>query len=107
MAVHIVTDSAADLTDAESEALGVTVVPLSIRFGNEEFVDRRDLTPSEFYAKLAAASVLPETAAPARRAPRAARPAGDAPARPPRPARATGPATEPDNEQPTSEGEGA
>jgi DegV family protein with EDD domain len=64
MAVHIVTDSAADLTDAESEALGVTVVPLSIRFGNEEFVDRKDLTPSEFYAKLAAASVLPETAAP-------------------------------------------
>ncbi len=65
MAVRIVTDSAADLTDAESDALGVTVVPLSIRFGSEEYVDRKDLTPSEFYAKLAAASVLPETAAPA------------------------------------------
>lgn len=64
MAVRIVTDSAADLTDAESEALGVTVVPLSIRFGTEEFVDRKDLTPAEFYAKLASASVLPETAAP-------------------------------------------
>ena len=64
MAVRIVTDSAADLTDEESEALGVTVVPLSIRFGAEEFVDRKDLTPAEFYAKLASASVLPETAAP-------------------------------------------
>ncbi len=64
MAVRIVTDSAADLTDEESEALGVTVVPLSIRFGAEEFVDRKDLTPEAFYAKLASASVLPETAAP-------------------------------------------
>lgn len=65
MAVRIVTDSAADLTDAEAEALDVAVVPLSIRFGTEEFVDRRDLTPAEFYAKLTSASVLPETAAPA------------------------------------------
>lgn len=65
MAVHIVTDSAADLTDAESAALGVSVVPLSIRFGDEEFVDRRDLSPQEFYDKLASAAELPETAAPA------------------------------------------
>ena len=64
MAVRIVTDSAADLTDAEAGELGITVVPLTIRFGEEEYVDRRDLTPSEFYAKLASASVLPETAAP-------------------------------------------
>jgi DegV family protein with EDD domain len=64
MAVRIVTDSAADLTDEEAAALGVTVVPLSIRFGAEEFVDRRDLTPAQFYEKLGSASVLPETAAP-------------------------------------------
>jgi DegV family protein with EDD domain len=64
MAVRIVTDSAADLTDEESAALGVTVVPLSIRFGSEEYVDRKDLTPAEFYAKLGSAAVLPETAAP-------------------------------------------
>ena len=64
MAVHIVTDSAADLTDAEAEELGVTVVPLSIRFADEEFVDRRDLSPHQFYAKLDSAAQLPETAAP-------------------------------------------
>lgn len=64
MAVRIVTDSAADLTDAESAELGVSVVPLSIRFADEEYVDRRDLTPTEFYAKLDSATVLPETAAP-------------------------------------------
>jgi DegV family protein with EDD domain len=65
MAVRIVTDSAADLTDEEAAELGVRVVPLTIRFGEDEFVDRQDLTPAEFYARCAASPVLPETAAPA------------------------------------------
>ena len=64
MAVRIVTDSAADLTDEHAAKLGVRVVPLTIRFGSEEFVDRKDLTPAEFYARCAASPVLPETAAP-------------------------------------------
>ena len=64
MAVRVVTDSAADLTDELAAELGVRVVPLTIRFGSEEFVDRQDLTPAEFYARCAASSVLPETAAP-------------------------------------------
>ena len=64
MAVRIVTDSAADLTDELADKLGVRVVPLTIRFGSEEFVDRKDLAPSEFYARCAASPVLPETAAP-------------------------------------------
>ena len=64
MAVRVVTDSAADLTDEEAAELRVEVVPLTIRFGEEEFVDRRDLTPAEFYARCAASPVLPETAAP-------------------------------------------
>lgn len=64
MPVRVVTDSAADLTDEEAAELHVRMVPLSIRFGSEEFVDRQDLTPAEFYARCAASSVLPETAAP-------------------------------------------
>src|SRR5437879_2496715 len=64
MAVRVVTDSAADLTAELAAELGVRVVPLTIRFGSEEFVDRQDLTPSEFYARCAASPVLPETAAP-------------------------------------------
>ncbi|MGH9274337.1 MAG: DegV family protein [Acidimicrobiales bacterium] len=65
MAVRIVTDSSSDLTDDEVAAHGIEVVPLTIRFGDEEFEDRTDLTVEAFYEKLAAASVLPETAAPA------------------------------------------
>ncbi|MBW3547227.1 MAG: DegV family protein [Actinobacteria bacterium] len=64
MAVRVVTDSASDLTDELAAELGVEVVPLSIRFGDEEYVDRRDLSPAAFYDKLASSSVLPETAAP-------------------------------------------
>lgn len=62
--IAIVTDSSSDLPAAEAERLGVAVVPLTIRFGNEEFVDRKDLTPEEFWARCASSTSLPETAAP-------------------------------------------
>jgi DegV family protein with EDD domain len=65
MAVRIVTDSSSDLTDEEVASHGIEVVPLSIRFGDEEFEDRTQLTVEAFYEKLAASTVLPETAAPA------------------------------------------
>ena len=41
--VHIVTDSSCDLSEADTTAWGVGVVPLSIRFGSEEFIDREEL----------------------------------------------------------------
>jgi DegV family protein with EDD domain len=40
------------------------VVPLSIRFGDDEFVDRVELSNDDFYARMAASDTLPETAAP-------------------------------------------
>ena len=63
--IRVVTDSACDLPAAIAEELDVAIVPLTIRFGSEEYVDRRDLSPQAFWRKVAAASVLPETAAPA------------------------------------------
>jgi len=63
--VRIVTDSSCDLTDEEVAAHGIEVVPLSIRFGSNEYEDRSELSVESFYEKLAASSVLPETAAPA------------------------------------------
>jgi DegV family protein with EDD domain len=64
MPVKVVTDSACDLDDALVEELGIAVVPLSIRFGDEEFVDRVTLSPQQFYDKMATSATLPETAAP-------------------------------------------
>ena len=65
MPVKVVTDSACDLDDAVVAELGITIVPLSIRFGSEEYVDRVNLSPQQFYDKMAASSTLPETSAPA------------------------------------------
>ena len=62
--IVIVTDSSSDLPIDEAERLGILVVPLSIRFGAEEYVDRADLSPAEFWAKCKDSSTLPETAAP-------------------------------------------
>src|SRR3954452_22443102 len=64
-AVRIVTDSACDLDNDEASALGIDIVPLSIRFGDEEFTDRVDLSVEEFYRRLAESAALPETSAPA------------------------------------------
>ncbi len=64
MSLRIVTDSSCDLPPELAAAHGIDIVPLTIRFGEEEFVDRRDLTPEEFWARCASSPVLPETAAP-------------------------------------------
>ncbi len=65
MAVRIVTDSACDLPESVATDLGIEIVPLSIRFGDTEFIDRVELSTAEFWAKAATTSGLPETAAPA------------------------------------------
>ncbi len=65
MSVRIVTDSAADLPADEVERLGVEVVPLSIRFGSDEYTDGVDLSVGQFYDRLASSADLPETSAPA------------------------------------------
>ena len=62
--VHIVTDSSCDLTEEQVAAAGIRVVPLNIRFGAEEFIDREQLSVSDFYAKMASTGILPETSAP-------------------------------------------
>lgn len=64
MPVRIVTDSACDLSDADLETYGIGLVPLSIRFGDDEFVDRTELPTSEFYQRMASSEHLPETSAP-------------------------------------------
>ena len=64
MPVKIVTDSAADLPKEPAEAHDIRVVPLSIRFGDDEYTDGVDLTPQAFYDTMAATDTLPATAAP-------------------------------------------
>jgi DegV family protein with EDD domain len=62
--MKIVTDSGADLPAAEIADLGVTVAPLYINFPEGE-VSSSDLTPDQFYDRLAAmAPHIPTTAQP-------------------------------------------
>jgi DegV family protein with EDD domain len=65
MPVRIVTDSSCDLPEEVTNDLGIEVVPLTVRFGDEEFVDRVELSVSDFYRRMATSDDLPQTAAPA------------------------------------------
>jgi DegV family protein with EDD domain len=62
--VRVVTDSSCDLPADLATELDIDIVPLTIRFGSDEFVDRQDLSPKEFWSRSASSSVLPETSAP-------------------------------------------
>src|SRR3954452_3262660 len=64
MTVRVVTDSACDLLPEMCEQLGIEVVPLTIRFGDKEYVDRKELSSEEFWRQLGSAPALPETSAP-------------------------------------------
>lgn len=62
--VKILTDSLADIPAPLIEELEIAVVPCTVRFGAEEFIDRVNLFPTEFYRKLVASPTLPTTAFP-------------------------------------------
>jgi DegV family protein with EDD domain len=64
MTVKIVTDTLSDITEDLAKELDITVVPLYVRFGEEIFRDRVDMTSEEFYRRLVSESVLPSTTQP-------------------------------------------
>jgi DegV family protein with EDD domain len=62
--LHLVTDSTSDLLAEEARALGVTVVPLTVRFGDEQFRDGIDIDAAAFYQRLTTSPVTPTTSQP-------------------------------------------
>jgi len=64
MTVKIVTDSGSDITQEEAKKLGINVVPVYLRFGDEVYRDGVDIDSDEFYRKLMTSPVHPSTAAP-------------------------------------------
>ena len=63
MSVKIIVDSTVDMTDALRTQMAA-VVPLSVRFGDEEFKDGETITAQKFYEMLAASEELPTTSQP-------------------------------------------
>ena len=61
MSVKLVIESSADINSVEAEKLGITMLPIPISFGEEEFMDGVDISVEEFYDKLVKCSTLPKT----------------------------------------------
>ena len=62
--IQIITDSTCDINKEEAAALGIHIVPLTVRFGNEEYLDGFTLSNEEFYQKLESCEELPVTSQP-------------------------------------------
>lgn len=62
--VAIFTDSASDMDPAEAAASGITIIPLLVTFGTQEFKAGVDLTTAEFWERMTAPEApFPKTAA--------------------------------------------
>ncbi len=61
MAVRIVTDSASDISQELAKKWDITVIPLNVRFGDEEYLDGVTLSGHDFYKKLLETDVIPKT----------------------------------------------
>lgn len=59
MNVRIIVDSTSDLTEKTKQRL--TIVPLTLRFGDEEYIDGVTINHKQFYEKLIESDVLPTT----------------------------------------------
>lgn len=59
--IKILVDSACDLEQSDAQALGVSLLPLQIRFGEEEFLDGVTLSHRAFFEKLVETNTLPQT----------------------------------------------
>ncbi len=61
MAVKLLIDSASDVSFEEAKKLGVELVSMEVRFGDETYFDGVDLMPNMFYEKLVESDELPKT----------------------------------------------
>lgn len=59
MNIRIIVDSASDMVGKEREHL--TVVPMTVTFGEKQYLDGVELSPNEFYEKLIEGNELPTT----------------------------------------------
>ncbi len=64
MRIAVVTDSMADLPREMADELGVSIVPLTVIFGEEAFLDGVEMNAHDFFARLKTSSVMPSTSQP-------------------------------------------
>lgn len=61
MSIRIITDSTSDIPANLLKEYGIIQLPLTVCFGQEQYRDRLDLTPAQFFKKLAEGKALPTT----------------------------------------------
>lgn len=66
--VALITDSTCDLPQEWIEKYGIMVVPLTIIFGDEQFLDRVEMSAEQFYERLSTDRTHPTTSQPTPRA---------------------------------------
>ena len=59
--IKILIDSSSDIDATEAAELGVTLLPMQIRFGDTEYADGVNLSHAEFFNKLIECDELPQT----------------------------------------------
>jgi len=64
MTVRIVTDSGSDIPPELAQQLGISIVPLTVSFGEEVYREGVDISAEEFYSKLVQSKELPKTSQP-------------------------------------------
>jgi len=64
MTVKIVTDSVSDLPKEIVKSLGITVIPMVVKFGDEYYLEGIDLSEEQFYNKLVTSEIFPVTSVP-------------------------------------------
>jgi DegV family protein with EDD domain len=62
--IRIVTDSTVDLPNEQIEKLNIHVVPLTITIDGQSYLDRTEITPTEFIEKMKQSSELPKSSQP-------------------------------------------
>ncbi len=62
--IVVISDTSCDYSADQAEAAGFSMVPLTITFGDETLLDGLELTPSQFYKRLAKMNGLPKTSQP-------------------------------------------
>lgn len=61
MSIRIIADSASDISQELAKKWNITVIPLKVRFGEEEFLDGVTLSNREFYERLIETDEIPKT----------------------------------------------
>lgn len=62
--ISIVTDSTSDIPQELMQKLNIYMVPLKVHFGEESYLDRKEMTAERFYKKLAHSPSFPTTSQP-------------------------------------------